>query len=156
MVFQTDALFDSLTVLDNVLLPLRRRRVPEREARTMAEEVLAAVGLSSAAATFPERLSGGMRKRTGLARAVVARPQVLLADDPLAGLDPATAKQVCQVLEAVSTGRTLIIAAPEPLPFLELPRWLYLKSGRIIHDAGPASELLDRDVEETFAEAAPP
>lgn len=141
MVFQTDALFDSLSVRDNVLLPLTRRRVPEVEARARADAVLRAVGLLDAADTLPERLSGGMKKRAGLARALAARPSVLLADDPFAGLDPGTARQVARVLLEVSGDGTLLVAAPEAPVDLPLPRWLYLRGGRLVHDGPPAPEL---------------
>ncbi len=141
MVFQTDALFDSLTVRENVLLPLRRRRVPPAEAEARATEVLLAVGLWEAAHVLPERLSGGMKKRAGIARALAARPSVLLADDPFAGLDPGTARQVARVLLEVAGGGTLLVAAPDAPPELPLPRWLYLRDGRLVHDGPPAPEL---------------
>jgi len=137
MVFQTDALFDSMSVLDNVLLPLLRRGVPRAEALPLAQEALAAVGLSDAASRNPEQLSGGMRKRAGLARAVVARPQVLLADDPFAGLDPATSRQVASLLLSSSRGCTLVVCAPDPLPFLALPRWLVVEEGQLRYDGPP-------------------
>lgn len=114
MVFQTDALFDSMTVRDNVTLPLSKRGVPEDEARARCDEALARVGLTAAAEKRPEHLSGGMRKRTGIARAIVARPQVLFADDPFAGLDPDTERSIAELLLEVSEGRTLISALPDP------------------------------------------
>jgi phospholipid/cholesterol/gamma-HCH transport system ATP-binding protein len=141
MVFQTDALFDSLTVRQNVLLPLRRRRVPEEDAQARALEVLRAVGLQEAADVLPERLSGGMKKRAGIARALAARPSVLLADDPFAGLDPGTTRQVARVLLEVAGAGTLIVAVPEVPPDLALPRWLYMREGRLVHDGPPAPEL---------------
>lgn len=141
MVFQTDALFDSMTVRHNVLLPLERRRVPHEEARARVDEVLRAVGLADAADTLPERLSGGMRKRVGLARALAARPSVLLADDPLAGLDPGTARQVARVLEEVAGTGSLIIAAPDVPPELRLGRWVYLREGQVVHDGPPTPEV---------------
>jgi len=137
MVFQTDALFDSMSVLDNVLLPLLRRGVRREEALTRAQAALEAVRLSDAASRSPELLSGGMRKRAGLARAVVAEPQVLLADDPLAGLDPATALQVAELLLGTSRNRTLVVCAPDPLPELPLPRQVVLEAGKLRYD-GPA------------------
>lgn len=140
-VFQTDALFDSLTVRGNVLHPLIRRHVPEAEAGTRADTVLRAVGLADAADTLPERLSGGMKKRAGIARALAARPSVLLADDPFAGLDPGTARQVARVLLEVSGQGTLLVAAPEAPIDLPLPRWLYLRGGRLVHDGPPAPAL---------------
>jgi phospholipid/cholesterol/gamma-HCH transport system ATP-binding protein len=141
MVFQTDALFDSLTVRENVLLPLRNRGVGPAEAEARAGEVLEAVGLREAANTLPERLSGGMKKRAGIARALAARPRVLLADDPLAGLDPGTARQVARVLLEVAGTGTLLVVAPDAPAELPLPRWLYLRDGRLVHDGPPAPEL---------------
>lgn len=141
MVFQTDALFDSMTVRHNVLLPLERRRVPREEAEARADEVLRAVGLSEAANTLPERLSGGMRKRAGIARALAARPSVLLADEPFAGLDPGTARQVARVLLEVAGSGTLIVVAPDVPPELTLARWLYLRDGQLAYDGPPAPEV---------------
>ena len=141
MVFQTDALFDSLTVRENVLLPLRNRGVGPEEAEARAREVLQAVGLREAANALPERLSGGMKKRAGIARALAARPSVLLADDPFAGLDPGTARQVARVLLEVAGSGTLLVVAPDAPAELPLPRWLYLRDGQLVHDGPPAPEL---------------
>ncbi len=130
-VFQTDALFDSLSVLENVRLPLRNRGVANEEATQRAHEALEQVGLMAAADKRPEDLSGGMKKRAGIARAIVARPQVLLADDPMAGLDPVTEGQIARLLLQVSEGRTLIAALPDPLDSLPLPMQLRIVGGRI-------------------------
>lgn len=113
MVFQSDALFDSASVLDNVALPLLRRGLEAKEAARRSLMVLDALGLEGAAGLGPAALSGGMRKRVGLARALVVEPQVLLADDPLAGLDPATAALVKALLDSLGPPRTLIIAQPQ-------------------------------------------
>lgn len=129
MVFQTDALFDSMTVLDNVLLPLRKRGVEEGEAKARALEALERVGLRDAALKRPEVLSGGMKKRAGVARAIVARPVVLLADDPFAGLDPVTEASIASLLLDVSEGRTLIVALPDPVPSLPIARRVRLVGG---------------------------
>ncbi|MDX2012743.1 MAG: ATP-binding cassette domain-containing protein [Myxococcaceae bacterium] len=136
MVFQSDALFDSMTVLDNVLLPLVKRQVPKAEAEESAREALARVGLEAAASRRPESLSGGMKKRVGVARAIVSRPSVLLADDPFAGLDPATERSIGELLLEVSHGCTLIAALPDPTPALPLPRVLRFEAGRLVHDGG--------------------
>jgi phospholipid/cholesterol/gamma-HCH transport system ATP-binding protein len=130
MVFQTDALFDSMTVLDNVLLPLRKRGVAEGEAKARALEALDRVGLRDAALQRPEVLSGGMKKRAGVARAIVARPAVLLADDPFAGLDPVTEGSIAALLLEVSAGRSLIVALPDPVASLPIERRLRLVDGR--------------------------
>ena len=120
-VFQTDALFDSMSVVDNLMLPLLRRGVAQREASARAAEALEQVGLTAAAGKRPEELSGGMKKRAGIARAIVARPEVLLADDPFAGLDPETELQIAALLREVSRGRTLIVAISDPSASLPLP-----------------------------------
>lgn len=131
MVFQSDALFDSLTVRENVLLPLRKRKVPEAEAQERAAEAIARVGLSHAAEKHPENLSGGMKKRAGVARAIVARPHVLLADDPFAGLDPVTERSIAELLLEISQGRTLIVALPDPVSSLPVDRKLRLVAGQV-------------------------
>jgi phospholipid/cholesterol/gamma-HCH transport system ATP-binding protein len=143
MVFQTDALFDSRTVRENVLLPLRNRGVPGPEAASRADSALASVGLSAAADRSPDALSGGMRKRAGMARALAVSPAVLFADDPLAGQDPATARSLCELLARESAGRSLVVSAPEPLDALALPRWWVMHRGRLVHDGPPAPGLLD-------------
>lgn len=131
MVFQSDALFDSLTVIDNVLLPLRKRKVPEGEARERAEAALKRVGLGHALEKRPENLSGGMKKRAGVARAIVARPQVLIADDPFAGLDPVTEQSIADLLIEVSEGATLIVALPDPVAALPIEREFRFVAGAL-------------------------
>jgi phospholipid/cholesterol/gamma-HCH transport system ATP-binding protein len=132
MIFQSDALFDSLTVIDNVLLPLRKRRVPEAEARERALAALDRVGLSKALEKRPENLSGGMKKRAGVARAIVARPEVLIADDPFAGLDPVTEMSIADLLIEVSEGKTLIVALPDPVASLPIERTFRFVHGAIV------------------------
>lgn len=131
MVFQSDALFDSLTVIDNVLLPLRKRHVPEKEALQRAIETLERVGLSHALLKRPENLSGGMKKRAGVARAIVARPEVLIADDPFAGLDPVTEQSIADLLMEVSEGRTLIVSLPDPVGALPIERRVRFVNGAV-------------------------
>lgn len=132
MVFQSDALFDSMTVLENVLLPLTKRAVPRAEAMERADEVLRRVGLEAARNKRPEELSGGMKKRAGVARAIVSQPSVLLADDPFAGLDPVTERSIGELLLEVSRGRTLVAAVPDPVPSLPLSRVLRFEAGRLV------------------------
>lgn len=92
MLFQSAALLDSLTVAENVGLALREVwHYPENEISDIVEEKLEMVGLSGTSQLYPSDLSGGMRKRVGLARAIATSPQILLYDEPTTGLDPITA-----------------------------------------------------------------
>lgn len=93
--FQGAALFDSLTLFDNVAFPLREKReMPSAEIARRVTEALEIVGLAGAGAKKPAELSGGMRKRAGLARAVVGTPKYLLYDEPTTGLDPIRADTI--------------------------------------------------------------
>jgi phospholipid/cholesterol/gamma-HCH transport system ATP-binding protein len=89
-VFQFAALFDSMTVFDNVAMGLRRIRMPEPELVDRVEESLRLVEMSGFDDRLPAQLSGGQRKRIGLARAIATRPKYLLYDEPTTGLDPVT------------------------------------------------------------------
>lgn len=134
LVFQGDALFDSLDVLGNAMLPLRRRGLSPDEAERRAMQALASVGLDGQARALPERLSGGMKKRLGLARAIVARPRYLLADDPLAGLDPGTARRMLDLMFGLWSGEKggLLIAAADGAPLKDRCRaFLRLEDGRV-------------------------
>ncbi len=90
MLFQSAALFDSLTVFENVAFPLREHKLLKDEDKiaSLVREKLKLVGLEGAEEKMPSELSGGMKKRVGLARAIVLTPQILLYDEPVTGLDP--------------------------------------------------------------------
>jgi len=99
LVFQEGALFDSLTLEENVLFPLvERLRLPFRQAREKAREVLQWVGLQGHERKLPAELSGGMRRRAGIARALVTEPSIMLYDEPTAGLDPITARTITDLI----------------------------------------------------------
>ena len=97
--FQSAALYDSMTVRENLLFPLRDdREVAGEDKAKLVEEVLNNVGLSDAIDKMPSELSGGMRKRIGLARTLIQRPEIILYDEPTTGLDPITAREISQLI----------------------------------------------------------
>ena len=97
MVFQEGALFDSLSVYDNVAYRLHEQGVPEEEVEQEVRRMLRFVNLEDAIDKMPDELSGGMRRRVGIARALVGGPQIVLFDEPTAGLDPPTARTICEL-----------------------------------------------------------
>jgi phospholipid/cholesterol/gamma-HCH transport system ATP-binding protein len=98
MVFQESALFDSLTVRDNVSYRLREEHVPEEEIQARVVEALRFVELEHTLDKFPSELSGGMRRRVGIARAIITEPEVLLYDSPTGGLDPITSTRIIELV----------------------------------------------------------
>ena len=97
-VFQFAALFDSMSVFDNVALGLRRRDLSEDGIAERVREALALVDLTGAEERYPAELSGGMRKRVGIARAIALRPRYILYDEPTTGLDPVTSAVIDQLI----------------------------------------------------------
>jgi phospholipid/cholesterol/gamma-HCH transport system ATP-binding protein len=98
MVFQESALFDSLNVEDNVAYRLQEERVPEDEAHRRVVEALKFVELEQAIAKFPSELSGGMRRRVSIARAIISSPDLILYDSPTGGLDPITSTTIIELV----------------------------------------------------------
>jgi phospholipid/cholesterol/gamma-HCH transport system ATP-binding protein len=97
-VFQEGALFDSMTVADNVAYQLREEHVDEEEVRTRVLEVLRFVELEHTLEQLPSELSGGMRRRVSIARALITRPAIVLYDSPTAGLDPVTSQTIITLI----------------------------------------------------------
>jgi len=101
--FQSSALYDSMTVKENLEFPLvrNRRRLSQKEVDKEVNEVLEAVGLSQTLNQLPSELSGGQRKRIGIARTLILRPQIMLYDEPTAGLDPITSLEINNLITEV-------------------------------------------------------
>jgi phospholipid/cholesterol/gamma-HCH transport system ATP-binding protein len=97
MVFQEGALFDSLSVYDNVAYRLHEQGLPEDEVEPEVRRMLRFVNLEDAIDKMPAELSGGMRRRVGIARALIGDPKIVLFDEPTAGLDPPTARTICEL-----------------------------------------------------------
>ena len=126
MLFQGAALFDSLTVQENVAYPLRLHfPYDEAEIARIVERKLAMVGLPGIGAMMPNDLSGGMKKRVGLARAIATDPDVILYDEPTTGLDPANTRRICRLIR-------------------EMQAKLGVTSVVVTHDMQAAFEVTDR------------
>ena len=141
MLFQASALFDSLNVEDNVGFLLRREgRTPAAEIARRVGEVLELVGLEGTQKKMPAELSGGMRKRVGLARAVIYRPEIVLYDEPTTGLDPIAADSIDQLISrVVDTFQVTSIAVTHDMRSARRisRRILMLHQGRIYADQTP-------------------
>jgi phospholipid/cholesterol/gamma-HCH transport system ATP-binding protein len=101
MVFQESALFDSLTVRENVGYRMYEMNIGEDEIERRVREVLSFVGLEDAIEKSPSELSGGMKRRVALARALISEPEIMLYDEPTAGLDPITSKRINELIIAL-------------------------------------------------------
>jgi phospholipid/cholesterol/gamma-HCH transport system ATP-binding protein len=135
MIFQGAALFDSLTAFENVAYPLREhRRWDESRIATRVRECLSAVGLDGVERKMPAELSGGMRKRLGVARGIALEPRVILYDEPTTGLDPANQRRIGELIRSLQKGlgvTSVVVTHELELCFSVSDRVALLKQGRI-------------------------
>ena len=148
--FQNAALFDSISVGENVAFPMRRHTtLSEGEIRDRVQQKLESVGLGNEANKMPADLSGGMRKRAGLARAMALDPKLLLVDEPSAGLDPITADEIDQLLLHLKQEQhTTLVVVTHNIPSARTigDELLMLHEGHILA-RGTADELSQNDNE---------
>ena len=142
--FQSAALFDSISVGENVAFPLRRHtQKTDAEIREQVQSILDKVGLGDQYDHMPGDLSGGMRKRAGLARALAVEPSILLVDEPSAGLDPITSSEIDELLIDVKTNHhTTLVVVTHNMPSARRigDRLAFLDEGRLLAE-GTAEEL---------------
>lgn len=147
MLFQYAALFDSMTVEENVLFPLiehKRGKMSRSEMKDLVGEKLHALGLFNIERKYPSELSGGMRKRVGLARAIVMEPEILFYDEPTTGLDPVATKNVDDMIQEISekfSVTSVVISHDMASTFRIGHRVSMLYKGEIIATGAPADIL---------------
>ncbi len=141
VLFQAAALFDSLSVYENVRFPLiERLHLSQREAHNRVEEILDSLSLSCYAKNFPGEISIGIRKRVGLARALVTKPKIVLFDEPNTGLDPLVGQEVYDLITETKKkwGYTGIVISHElPEVFQVADRVVMLLKGKVIKEGTP-------------------
>ncbi len=144
MVFQGAALFDSLSVYENVSYPLREHvDWDERHVDERVQQCLDAVGLRGIDSLMPAELSGGMRKRVGVARAIALEPRVILYDEPTTGLDPANARRIARLIRHLQAGfgvTSVVVTHDLELCFAVSDRAGLLAEGRLVVE-GTAEEI---------------
>jgi len=159
--FQSGALFSSLTVFDNVAFPLREKtRLGEEEIREKVITALEQVGLRGAEDKYPAQISGGMIKRTALARSLVRNPEIMLFDEPTTGLDPVIAHTILDLVKSIhkDLGFTGIIVSHELLRvFQTVQKVAMLHDGVILFVGTPEEIMASRDpvVQQFITEALP-
>lgn len=153
--FQMSAMFDSMSVHDNICFPLvEHKRMTPRQRDEQCEKVLRMVGLPGAGEKMPADLSGGMRKRAALARAIVLEPKVVLYDEPTTGLDPITSDLINELMITLARrlGITSIVVTHDMHSANKIAdRIVMLSGGKVIADAPPqAFAKIDSDIVQRF------
>jgi putative ABC transport system ATP-binding protein len=135
-IFQSFHLLPRMTVLQNVMQPLVYRGIPKAERVKMASEALDKVGLSHRMGHRPNQLSGGQRQRVAVARALVGKPSILLADEPTGNLDSKTSAEIMALFDELhQQGQTVIVVTHEPDIAAHCHRTLRVSDGKIVQDS---------------------
>ncbi|MBN2725034.1 MAG: ABC transporter ATP-binding protein [Deltaproteobacteria bacterium] len=145
MVFQYAALFDSMNVFDNIAFPLREHtKKSKNEIKDIVTSSLESVDLPGIEHKFPSELSGGMRKRVGLARAIVMEPEVLFYDEPTTGLDPIATKNVDDLIAGINEkfGVTSVVISHDMASTFRIAHKVAMLYGGVIVDSGTPDEIL--------------
>lgn len=134
-VFQQYHLLPAMTVLENVMLPLRYQGIDRRERKEMAQAALERMGLQNRLSHLPHELSGGQKQRVAIARATVTNPHIILADEPTGALDTETGEQVLALFSEInSRGTTIIVVTHNPEIGERTPRCIHILDGKIEQD----------------------
>jgi phospholipid/cholesterol/gamma-HCH transport system ATP-binding protein len=148
VLFQDGAMFGSMNLYDNVAFPLREHtKKSESEIRDIVMEKMDLVGLLGAEDKLPGEISGGMRKRAGLARALVLDPEIVLFDEPDSGLDPVRTALLCELIQEIheENGGAYVVITHDIMSAKRVAEYIaVLWKGRIV-ESGPAEELFDSD-----------
>ncbi len=141
MVFQQFNLFPHLSVLDNITLaPRRLKGLSKEEANKVAHDLLAKVGLSDKAGSYPSQLSGGQKQRIAIARALAMKPDVMLFDEPTSALDPEMVGEVLDVMKKLAKGGMTMVVVTHEMGFAREvgDRLVFMDGGKIVEEGKPA------------------
>jgi phospholipid/cholesterol/gamma-HCH transport system ATP-binding protein len=151
VLFQDGALFGSMSVYDNVAFPLREHtRTGEGEIRRIVMEKLDMVGLKGAEEKLPGEISGGMKKRAGLARALVLDPEIVLFDEPDSGLDPVRTAFLCELIRDLNDqlGATMVVVTHDIASARRIADYIGMLARRRLVQFGTAKEMFESDIPE--------
>lgn len=143
MIFQHFNLLNNITVLDNVIYPIRKLKIPKEEKVKKAKDLLQVVGIGDKADNYPRELSGGQQQRCAIARALASDPEILLCDEATSALDPKTTKQILKLLKDLNAklGLTIVIITHQMEVVKDLcNKCAVMQAGKII-EAGPTLEI---------------
>ena len=144
MLFQKNALFDSLTAEENLLLPLKEcKGIIGKKAKSITHHFLSEVELTGSEDLFPDELSGGMQKRLGIARALILSPEIILYDEPTAGLDPITSRTIAELILKLKaeTESTLLSVTNDIQRAFQLGDSIYLLAQGKLQSGGSPAEM---------------